>query len=154
MEIEKIEAFTFVGLAVRTTNENGQAAKDIPLLWNRFMSENIIAQIPDMVDGQICCMYTHYEGDFTKPYTTIIGCKVKNSSTHIPQGLVLKQVPAGNCAKMTVKGNINEGIVYEAWTKIWSSGLDRAYGADFEVYEFDAQNPALASIDIFVSVKE
>ncbi len=33
----KVEPFKVIGIAVRTTNENNQAAKDIPLLWEKFI---------------------------------------------------------------------------------------------------------------------
>jgi predicted transcriptional regulator YdeE len=29
-----------IGIEVRTTNENEQAAKDIPVFWEKFMKEN------------------------------------------------------------------------------------------------------------------
>lgn len=37
----KIRPFNIIGISVRTTNENDQAAKDIPALWKRFISEGI-----------------------------------------------------------------------------------------------------------------
>lgn len=153
MEKETIEGFTLVGLAIRTTNENGQAAKDIPALWNKFMSENILAQIPEKTDQQIYCMYTDYEDDFRKPYTTILGCKVANNLTTVPEGLVSKIIPTDNYAKLVATGNLQEGAVYNAWVNIWNSDLDRAYHADFEVYGLAAQDTLNASVDIFISVR-
>ena len=38
--ITQLESFKVIGISVRTTNENGQAAKDIPFLWNKFFEEN------------------------------------------------------------------------------------------------------------------
>ncbi|GCC52268.1 AraC family transcriptional regulator [Chryseotalea sanaruensis] len=152
MEKETIEGFTIVGLAVRTTNENGQAAQDIPALWNKFMSENILAQISDKADQQIYCMYTEYEDDFRKPYTTILGCKVANNPITVPEGLVAKFVPTNNYTKIVATANLQEGAVYKAWTDIWNSNLNRAYQADFEVYGSAAQDPNNASVDIFISV--
>ncbi|NBP68082.1 MAG: AraC family transcriptional regulator [Cytophagia bacterium] len=153
MEKEMMEGFTIVGLAVRTTNEQGQSGKDIPALWHTFMSENVMAQIPNKYDQQIYCMYTDYESDFTKPYTTILGCKVTHSPATLPHGLIAKFVPATNYHKVVAKGNLNEGAVFKAWTDIWNSDLNRAYQADFEVYGEAAQDPTHASVDIFISVK-
>ena len=42
MENIKLEAFTIVGIAVKTTNENGQSAIDIDALWQKFMGEGIL----------------------------------------------------------------------------------------------------------------
>lgn len=153
MEKETIEGFTLVGLAVRTTNEDGQSAKDIPALWNKFMTENILAHIPEKVDQQIYCMYTDYEDDFTKPYTTILGCKVANHAVDLPDGLVRKFIPTANYTKIVATGNLQEGAVYKAWVNIWNSDLNRAYQADFEVYGSGAQNPGNASVDIYLSIK-
>lgn len=153
MEKETIEGFTILGLAVRTTNENGRAAIDIPALWNKFMTENIFAQIPDKTDQQIYCMYTDYEGDFTKPYTTILGCKVANDIAKLPDGLVRKFIPTANYTKVVATGNLQEGAVYKAWTDIWSSDLKRAYQADFEIYGSGAQDPNNASVDIYLSIQ-
>lgn len=53
----------------------------------------------------------------------------------------------------TVKGNILQGLVFEAWTKIWNSNIDRKFSADFEVYDERAQDPENAEVDIFIAVK-
>jgi len=37
--ITELESFKVIGISVRTTNENGQAAKDIPFLWNKFLKK-------------------------------------------------------------------------------------------------------------------
>jgi predicted transcriptional regulator YdeE len=70
---------------LRTTNENNQAAQDIPVLWEKLMNEGIVNAIPNKIDTTIYSLYTDYEKDHTKPYTTILGCKVENID-HIPEG--------------------------------------------------------------------
>lgn len=89
MSNQKIQQFSVIGISVRTTNENGQASQDIPALWNKFMTEEIAEQIPNKIDNSIYCIYTEYEKDHTKPYTTILGCKVRNLDT-IPIGMIGK----------------------------------------------------------------
>jgi len=152
MDTQKITSFNIIGIAVRTTNENSQAAKDIPALWNKFMSENILQQIPNKVDNTIYCMYTEYEKDHTKPYTTLLGCKVENLE-NIPTGMIGKTVKDGNYIKQTVKGNLMQGVIANAWVKIWNANFSRLYTADFEVYGEKAQNPENAEVDIFIAVK-
>lgn len=151
MEHQKIQSFSVIGIAVRTTNENGQAAKDIPALWNTFITENIAAQIPGKTGSEIYCIYTAYEKDHTQPYTTILGCKVENLN-HIPAGMIGKIITAGTYTQFTAKGNLMEGAVFNAWENIWGSDTDRAFTADFEVYGKKAQNPANAEVDIFVAI--
>jgi predicted transcriptional regulator YdeE len=41
MNTQTIEAFYVIGITVRTTNANQQAATDIAALWQRFMQEAI-----------------------------------------------------------------------------------------------------------------
>jgi predicted transcriptional regulator YdeE len=149
----QIKTFHVIGIAVRTTNENGQSAQDIPALWNRFMSEGILDQIPNKVDNTLYCIYTDYEKDHTKPYTTILGCKVLNLD-QIPSGLVGKTIEEQTYIKRLAKGNLMQGIVYEEWTKIWNADLNRAFTADFEVYDERTQNPENAEVDIFISVNK
>ena len=149
----EIKAFKVIGISVRTTNENGQSAKDIGELWNKFMTEGILNKIPNKVDNTIYSIYTDYEKDHTKPYTTILGCKVENLEV-IPNGMIAKKIESGNYTKFVSKGDLTKGVVVQEWSKIWNSDLERVYTADFEVYGENAQNPKDAEVDIFVAIKE
>lgn len=149
----KLAAFNIIGIAVRTTNENGKAAKDIPALWEQFMNENVLSKIPNKIDNTVYSLYTNYESDHTQPYTTIIGCKVENLDA-VPEGMVGQSFDGGDYLKMTVRGNLAEDLVINQWLKIWEmSDLDRTYTVDFEVFGEKAQNPSDAEIDIFVGIK-
>ncbi len=152
MQNVTIEAFNIIGLSVRTTNKNGQAAKDIPDLWHQFISRNMIDKIPNKIDHTLYALYTAYEGDHTQPYTTIIGCKVKHLKT-IPNGLVGQLYSGGNYMKITTKGDLTKGLIINEWTKIWNTNLNRAYTTDFEVYGEKAQNPNNAEVDILIALK-
>ena len=132
MEKQKIEKFSVIGISVRTTNENGKAEQDIPVLWNKFITEGIAEKIPNKMEDTIYCIYTEYEKDHSKPYTTILGCKVE-SLHNIPRGMLGKTFEEANYTKRLAKGNIFKGMVFDEWTKIWASDLDRAFTADFEV---------------------
>lgn len=148
----ELESFNVIGISIRTTNENNQSVQDILGLWNTFLKEGIIDKIPNKISTEIFSIYTDYQGDYIAPYTTILGCKV-SSLDSVPEGMVGKKIPAGKYVKKLVKGNLNEGVVFAEWEKIWNSDLDRAYTADFEVYGQKASNPEKAEIDIFVAVK-
>jgi predicted transcriptional regulator YdeE len=147
-----IQPFYVIGIAVRTTNENNQAATDIPALWNTFITGDVAAKIPDKTDQSVYSIYTDYEKDHTRPYTTILGCRVANLD-NIPEGMVGKAIEGGTYTAFTAKGKPDEGIVYNEWVKIWNSELERTYTSDFEVYGPKAQDPANAEIDIFIAVK-
>lgn len=154
MKNSKREGFEVIGITVRTSNANGQAAKDIGGLWNKFMSEGLLEKITNKVDNSIYSIYTDYEGDHTQPYTTLLGCRVTNLN-QIPEGMEAKTFASGNYAKFTAKGDLTKDAIFEAWTKVWEmeNELDRAYTADFEVYGEKAQDPTNGEADIFVSVK-
>jgi len=152
MKTRKIEAFKIIGISVRTTNENNQAAKDIPALWQKFMSEGLLNAIPNKVDNDIYCLYTHYEKDHTKPYTTLLGCKVKTLD-NIPEGMVGYEFEGGNYINLPAKGDLMNGAVYNKWLEIWGMNLNRAFTADFEIYGSKSQNPNDAEVDILISLK-
>jgi len=151
MSVQKIGAFSVIGISVRTTNENGQASQDIPALWGKFMSEGILEKIPNKIDNTLYCIYTDYEKDHTKPYTTILGCKVENLN-NIPEEMVSKTFEEANYEKFVAKGNLMQGAVFSEWTKIWNSGIERAFTADFEVYDNKSNDPENAVVDIFIAV--
>lgn len=152
MQTQKIKPFQVIGISVRTTNENGQAASDIGSLWGKFMTENILQKIPNKISNDILSIYTNYESDHTKPYDTILGCKV-SSLDMIPSGMVGQSFAGGAFAKFLSKGDATKGAVYHTWVEIWNTDLDRIFTADFEIYGEKAQNPADAEVDIFVAVK-
>lgn len=146
-----IQPLQIIGISCRTTNENGQSSVDIPALWHRFMAGQIADMIPGKTSPDIYCLYTDYERDHTRPYTTIIGCRV-NSLNVIPKGLTGLAIESGDYNVETVKGNISEGLVFNAWVKIWNSGMARAFRTDFEVYGQKAIDLENAVVEIFISV--
>ncbi|WP_343696096.1 effector binding domain-containing protein [Flavobacterium sp.] len=147
-----IHNFSIIGISVRTTNENGQSGQDIPALWNKFISEGIADKIANKLNNDIICVYTDYEKDHTKPYTTILGCPVENLDS-IPEGLTGKIIESDNYEKFAPKGNLAEGIVYNEWLKIWDSGLNRIFTSDFEIYGEKAHNHENAEVDIYIAVQ-
>jgi len=152
MKTLNLEPFKAIGIKVRTSNENEQAAQDIGALWQRFMSEDIRSKIPNKVDDSILSIYTNYEGDHSKPYDTVLACKV-SSDQEIPEGMVSVTVEGGSYAQFETKGDCTKGVVYQAWLDIWKKGLNRTHASDFEVYDERAMDPTNATVDIFVGLK-
>lgn len=148
----RIQKFNVIGISVRTTNVNGQSGKDIPALWNTFMSEAIQSKIPGKISEELFCIYTDYEKDHTKPYTTILGCKV-DSLDFIPENMVGKTIASANYEQLIAKGNLTEGVVYNKWLEIWNLDLDRSFTADFEVYGEKAENPENAEVAIYIAIQ-
>ena len=152
MEKSKIEPFKVIGISIRTTNENGQAAVEIGELWGRFMNENILEAIPNKVNKTVYSIYTDYDGDHTQPYTAMLGCCV-TTLENIPDGMVGREFEGGNYVKMTAKGDLSKGLIVNQWSKIWEMDLERVFTADFEIFGEKSKNPEDAEIDFLVAVK-
>ena len=123
--------FLIAGISVRTIN-NGQAGVDIKALWDKFYKEQIIEIIPGKLSGDIYCVYTDYETDYTGYYTAVLGCKV-SSIAELPAGLTGIIIPASAYAVCESKGNLPHSVL-TTWQQIWDSDINRAYKADFDVY--------------------
>ncbi len=153
MNNQSIQKFHVIGIATRTTNENGQSAKDIEELWGRFWGEKIQEQIPNKVTDDIYAIYTDYETDFTGPYTTIVGLPV-SSLENIPEGFVGMTIETAMYQKFVSKGKMPEAV-FNTWLEIWQNkNLNRAYKADFTVHSkkyYDGDN---AEVETFISLKE
>ena len=144
-KVENLNEFQVVGISVRTTNENDQSLKDIGALWNKFYFDNIMGKISQKENEEIIALYTDYEKDEMKPYSVLLGHRVKNIS-FIPEGMASKFVPASKYAIFHVKGKLPHELV-KAWKHIWKSNLERTYSGDFEIYSKENE------VDIYVSIK-
>ncbi len=153
MKTSKVAPFKVIGIKITTTNENSQSAIDIGKLWERFLSERIIDKIPNKVDNSILSIYTNYQGDHTKPYDVILGCKVK-SIGKLEEGMIAKSFEGGEYVRFISKGNLSQGVVYNTWEEIWNAKINRSFLADFEIYGEKAQNPENAEVEIFVGIKD
>ncbi len=152
MQTEKVGPFQIIGIAIRTKNHSEQTAKDIGGLWDKFLSEQLQEKIPNKIDNDIYALYTNYEGDHNQPYDTIIGCKV-SSLDQIPKGMVGQSFGAANYNKVTAKGDLTQGLLYNSWKEIWTKGWERTYAVDFECYGEKAIDPTDAEVEIYVSIK-
>lgn len=152
MQSIKIEPFKLIGVKVRTTNENNKASKDIAKLWEKFLGENILNKIPNKENDLIYSLYTDYEGDHTKPYTAVIGCKV-TSLKEIPDEMIGKSFDGGNYIKTKAKGDLTKGLIVNHWEKIFRLNLNRLFTADFEIFGEKAKNPVDCEVDFYVAVK-
>lgn len=154
MEIININSFQIIGISIKTANNDLEKLQhDMQSLWNRFISEKIAERIPNKISNDVYCIYTDYEGDYTKPYLALLGCRVENLD-YVPSGLSGKSFAGGSYIKKVAKGNLFSGIVYDAWKEIWALDIPRTYHADFEIYGEKAGNPENAEVEILVGVEE
>jgi len=139
----------FIGFEMRTSNSDMPAK--VKGHWDRFYKE-YLHRIPNRVDDSILALYTDYEGDYTQPFSYIIGCEVSNLD-EIPKGLVGKVIPKSKYALFMAEGAFPQSMV-QTWQKIWKADIKRSYTSDFEFYGPDfnpAENP---KVKIFIAIEE
>lgn len=153
MEKINFQEIKLSGLALKskTTNENGQSMIDCGNLWQKFESEKYFSKIPNKLSDEIFAVYHQYEGDYTKPYSYFIGCKVKHDA-EVSTNLDSLIIPVGTYKKIVAKGKMPDCIA-NAWKEIWKSEIPRAYKTDFEIYDERSKNWNDTEVDIFISVK-
>ncbi len=135
-----------VGIAVRTENADGKCQKDATALWSRFYSEGVLEKISNKTSSCIFGLYTEYEGDFTKPFTYLIGCEV-SSLDQIPEGMQGVVIDASKYAVFTGYGPL-PGCVVEAWKEVWNAEVKRAYTVDFELYKPEQ----LSEVQVYIAL--
>ncbi len=145
-----LEEFHVIGIAVKTTNQNGQSQKDIGGLWENFFRDGIANKIPDKESNDIYCIYTDYESDFNGPYTTILGCKV-SSLQNIPEGFAGKTIPKAKFQLYKSTGKLPETVM-ATWIHVWQSSIERSYIADFDVYSSKSKDPNNTDVETYVSI--
>lgn len=148
-----------IGITVRTNNKNEmdpQTSK-IGELVGHYFGQNIAAQIPNHANpGVTLSVYTDYDSNEHADYTYFIGEEV-SSFDNIPSNLEKITIPATKYAKFTTPVGKMPEVVINAWQEIWKMrssdlGGDRAYIADYELYDQRAMDPANTSLDIYIGV--
>jgi predicted transcriptional regulator YdeE len=150
MQLE-LEDFEIVGIPVRTTNQNGQAEKDIRALWENFYKDESFAKIEGKISEDLYCVYTDYEKDHSGAYTAILGYLIKPDILP-PSGCVRKIILRSRYEVFISQGPLPESV-QQTWMNIWKSNLKRRYTADFDVYGPHSKSPEYAIVRTFVSIQ-
>jgi len=153
MKIE-LEEIKLVGISLKgkTNNINGQSSIDCGNLWQEFEKGNYEQLIPNKLTDEILAVYHQYEGDYTKPFSYFIGCKVK-SDTPVPPGLDTLIIAHGTFHKIDAKGKMPDCIV-NAWKEVWDSKIPRSYEMDFEVYDERSKDWSNATVELYLSIED
>ncbi|MBV8866163.1 MAG: AraC family transcriptional regulator [Acidobacteriaceae bacterium] len=163
MEAPKVhrDSFQVVGIEVRTTNAQEMAGNgSIPKLWGRFTREGLLEKIPNRIGSDTIVLNTDYQSDKNGEYTYVLGAKV-SSTQHVPAGMTVHEVPAGEYAQFSAAEESSSAVVVGLWQHIWSledSGhLARAYKTDYEVHHSSKPGNAgnaQAGVDIYIGIKK
>jgi predicted transcriptional regulator YdeE len=155
---EKLDApFYVAGWQVRTNNADEASGKSkIGPLWQRFMQQNLAAQIPNRSDGAFIVVYSNYASDEKSEYDYLLGARV-SSVDNLPSGMIWKKVEPGAYAViLTDKGQM-PGVLQAAWARIWKMspaelGGKRAFVTDYEIYDERSANRQSAQVEIHIGL--
>lgn len=146
--IEQKRQKYFIGLELRTNNE--ECSEAMPVHKDKFFKENILAKIPNKMNGDLLALYTDYAGDYTKPYSWILGCEV-SSLDLVPDGLVGKEIPASKYAVFISQGEFPQGLI-ATWQAIWNANLSRSYTTDYEVYPPNFHPQENPEVKVYIAI--
>jgi predicted transcriptional regulator YdeE len=128
-----------IGIETRTDNarEADPAAAGIPALWQKFLREDLLAKIPDRVNGALLGAYTRYAGDHTGSYTLIVGTEVKSLAS-VPPGMTGLIIPNGHYLVFTAEGPMPKALI-DTWAEVWkhfseNTRYQRSFATDYEVH--------------------
>lgn len=157
--IEQLSTIKLVGLKVQTSNayEMNQATAKIGVTMRRFFTERLQDKIFYRKNpGRVFAVYTNYESDEHGEYTYFLGEEVY-SFENIEQKYATLTIPAQTYVKFTSNPGQMPDVVINMWKNIWKMntyelGGQRAYVADFEIYDERSQNPNNAVCDIYIGI--
>lgn len=149
-----------VGLIVRTNNKNemNSATSQIGKLAGNYWGQNIASRIAFRKNpGVTFSVYTEYDSDEHGDYTYFIGEEV-STFEHIPSDMQQLVIQGARYQKFTTTPGKMPEVVINAWQQIWKMtasdfGGNRAYIADFELYDQRARDPSNAILDIYIGIK-
>lgn len=144
MAASERDGFRVIGFQIRASNENPAALGGV---WEQFLKGGGAAQIGSRLSDDIVAVYCEYEGDHEQPYTFLLGCRVREGST-VPDGMVERYVPGGQYEQFEAVGEQPKALM-EAWPKIWTAPIQRAFDADFEVHHAEDRQ----KVSIFIGVR-
>ena len=158
--ITQLPSIKLVGIQVRTSNaqEMSQEAAKIGATMQKFFGSGLQAQIMGRKNpGTVFAVYTNYESDEHGEYTYFLGEEVDDFE-NIQQEFAMLTIPGQRYARFTSNPGPMPAVCINMWQNIWKMkaadlGGQRAYIADFEVYDQRSQNPQQAVLDIYIGIK-
>jgi len=151
-----------VGVTTRTNNtqifEQDPSVNKIAATVQKYFHGGLSSKIANRKNpGTTFCVYTHYESDMNGDYTYFIGEEV-TSFHEIGDDFKTLIIPAQSYAKFTNQPGPMPLVCIDMWKSIWKMeaeelGGERAYIADFEVYDHRSVDHNNVELDIYIGVK-
>ena len=150
-----------MGLSVRTNNarEMNPELSKIAGLWATYLNNQTANSFKHRsAPGVTYSVYTQYDFDEHGEYTYFIGESVDSLDAQDFENFQSHTIPESHYVKLTTEPGAMPAIVIQAWQDIWNMdpselGGNRAYLADFEVYDQKAADPNHSIVDIYIGVK-
>ena len=158
-ELTHRDEIKLIGLATRTNNQqemNPETGKIGGMVGNFFGNQWASKIAHRKNPGVTLSVYTAYVSNEHGDYTYFIGEEVSEFD-HIPEGMKTLVIPASHYQKFTTPSGKMPSIVIQAWQAIWKMTPtelvgQRAYQADFEVYDQRAQDSENSVVDIYIGI--
>lgn len=116
--IKKLPSKTVTGICRRTSSAGGKSLTDIAAVWTEFLKTDTSAKIKNRsLPPAMYAVYSDYAGDWRGEYSYLIGCGVTRAAD-IPEGLVVRKIPAHTYAIFTVKWQMPDEVL-AVWSMIW-----------------------------------
>lgn len=149
-EIVNLQKKFLLGIGIKTTNENKQAAEDISKIWKEVWDKDIFLSVENKENNFLYGLYTKYEGDYTQPYYYYVCCETGDINHRAGESTSFS-IPEAKYAKFSIRGNYMDSVE-KLWNVIWQTDLKRKYTYDFEIYYLDGETPDDQLLEIYISV--
>ena len=128
-EVQAESGLTVMGIFTRASNATPHLIGD---LWRKAHAQGDAKAVAARQSDDLYCVYCEYDGDYTQPYTVVIGCLVEPDA-EVPEGMKKVTIDAGNFALFPViMDHPLPGPT--KWAEIWTVPLNRRYQADYDLY--------------------
>lgn len=157
--IQNIE-IKLVGIKIRTNNMNemNPATAKIGATMSHYFEQSLAEKISGRKNPHTTySVYTEYTDGVSGDYSYFLGEEVSDFTT-LPEGFSQLIIPAQDYAKFTCGPGICPAVCIDAWQNIWQMtasdlGGERAFKADFEVYDERARDPLNMVLDIYIGIE-
>lgn len=159
----KLAELNLVGIVTRTNNvqifEGDPSTNKIAATAQKYFQSGLIKKIKDRKNpGTTFCVYTNYESDVNGDYTYFIGEEV-TSFKNVDKEFEILTISAQNYVKFTNHSGPMPTVCIDMWKNIWKMnasdlGGERAYIADFEVYDERSSDHNNVILDIYIGIKK
>ena len=161
--ITTLTELKLVGITTRSNNaqifERDPSTNKIAATVQKYFHNGLAEQIKDRKNpGTTFCVYTNYESDVNGDYTYFIGEEV-TSFEEIGKEFETLTIPVQNYAKFTNQRGPMPTVCIDMWQNIWKMnasdlGGERAYIADFEVYDERSVDHNNVTLAIYIGIRK